>query len=52
MILELQIADEPRETVTGRTGDLLYFHKGSVITFVTDIFGAGYFCGERSMDEP
>ena len=48
---ELQITDESGETVTGRTGDLFYFPKGSVITFATDTFGVGYFCGQRGADE-
>ena len=39
------------ETVTGKTGDLFYFPKGSVITFATDAFGVGYFCGQRGADE-
>ena len=48
---ELQITDESGETVTGRTGGLFYFLKGSVITFATDTFGVGYFCGQRGADE-
>ena len=48
---ELQITDESGGTVTGRTGDLFHFPKGSVITFATDTFGVGYFCGQRGADE-
>ena len=48
---EFQITDESGETVTARTGDLFYFPKGSVITFETDTFGVGYFCGQRGADE-
>ena len=48
---EFQITDESGETVTARTGDLFYFPKGSVITFTTDTFGLGYFCGQRGADE-
>ena len=48
---EFQITDESGETVTSRIGDLFYFPKCSVITFTTDTFGLGYFCGQRDADE-
>ena len=48
---EFQITDESGETVTAKVGDLFYFPKGSVITFTTNTFGLGYFCGQRDADE-
>ncbi|SVC23197.1 uncharacterized protein METZ01_LOCUS276051, partial [marine metagenome] len=32
-------------------GDLLYFPKGTSITFSTDDFGLGFFCGQRGEGE-
>jgi len=32
-------------------GDLLYFPKGSTITFSTPDFGVGYFCSQRGEGE-
>ena len=48
---EFQISDGSGDTVTATVGDLFYFPKGSVITFSTNTFGVGYFCGQRNADE-
>ena len=48
---EFQISDGSGDAVTTKVGDLFYFPKGSVITFSTNTFGVGYFCGQRNADE-
>ena len=45
------VEDETGQKVTAKTGDLLYFPKGSTITFFTPDFGMGFFCGQRGEDE-
>ena len=37
--------------VLAKAGDLLYFPKGTSITFSTDDFGLGFFCGQRGEGE-
>jgi len=37
--------------VTAKPEDLFYFPKGSAITFSTQDFGLGFFCGQRGEDE-
>ena len=41
------IEDESGQQIMVTAGDLLYFPKGSTITFSTPDFGVGYFCGQR-----
>lgn len=48
---EFQISDGSSDAVTAKVGDLFYFPKGSVITFSTNTFGVGYFCGQRNADQ-
>ena len=48
---EFEIADETGEKVLAKTGDLLYFPKGSTITFLTPDYGVGFFCGQRGEGE-
>ena len=48
---EFHISDGSGEEITAKKGDLIYFPKGSVITFRTDNFGLGYFVGQRGQDE-
>jgi ethanolamine utilization protein EutQ (cupin superfamily) len=48
---EFKIADETGTEVIATTGDLLYFPKGSTITFSTPDYGVGFFCGQRGRDE-
>ncbi|MGE4575861.1 MAG: cupin domain-containing protein [Candidatus Pseudothioglobus sp.] len=48
---EFHISDGSGEEITATKGDLIYFPKGSVITFRTDDFGLGYFVGQRGEDE-
>ena len=45
------IQDESGQKVTAKPGDLFYFPKGSAITFSTQDFGLGFFCGQRGEDE-
>ena len=48
---EFRITDETGTEVIATTGDLLYFPKGSTITFSTPDYGVGFFCGQRGRDE-
>ena len=45
------IEDETGQKVTAKPGDLLYFPKGTSITFSTPNFGLGFFCGQRGEGE-
>ena len=45
------IEDETGQKVTAKAGDLLYFPKDTSITFSTDDFGLGFFCGQRGEGE-
>ena len=45
------IEDETGQKVLAKAGDLLYFPKGTSITFSTDNFGLGFFCGQRGEGE-
>ena len=45
------IEDETGQKVFAKAGDLLYFPKGTSITFSTDNFGLGFFCGQRREGE-
>ena len=45
------IQDETGQKVLAKAGDLLYFPKGTSITFSTDDFGLGFFCGQRGEGE-
>jgi ethanolamine utilization protein EutQ (cupin superfamily) len=42
------IEDETGQKVTAKAGDLLYFPKGTSITFSTDDFGLGFFYASPS----
>ena len=48
---EFKIVDETGTEVIATVGDLLYFPKGSTITFSTPDYGVGFFCGQRGKDE-
>ena len=48
---EFKITDETGTEVIATVGDLLYFSKGSTITFSTPDYGVGFFCGQRGKDE-
>ena len=48
---EFRISDETGTEVLATTGDLLYFPKGSTITFSTSDYGLGFFCGQRGEGE-
>ena len=45
------IEDETGQKATVKAGDLLYFPKGTAMTFSTDNFGLGFFCGQRGEGE-
>ena len=45
------IEDETGQKQTIKAGDLLYFPKGTAMTFTTDDFGLGFFCGQRGEGE-
>ena len=45
------IEDEAGQKETVKAGDLLYFPKGTEMTFTTDDFGLGFFCGQRGEGE-
>ena len=45
------IEDETGQKQTAKAGDLLYFPKGTAMTFTTDDFGLGFFCGQRGEGE-
>jgi ethanolamine utilization protein EutQ (cupin superfamily) len=44
---EFDISDETGQSVHAVKGDVLYFPKGSRITFKTNSFGLGFFVGQR-----
>ncbi len=48
---EFDITDTTGQSVHATRGDLLYFPRGSVITFSTRTHGVGYFCGQRGEGE-
>ena len=45
------VEDETGQKETVKAGDLLYFPKGTEMTFTTDNFGLGFFCGQRGEGE-
>ena len=45
------IEDETGQKETVKAGDMLYFPKGTEMTFTTDNFGLGFFCGQRGEGE-
>lgn len=48
---EMSITDETGNTVNVVPGDVLYFEKGSKITFDSPDYGIGFFCGLRKVGE-
>jgi ethanolamine utilization protein EutQ (cupin superfamily) len=48
---EFDISDECGTKVHATPGDVLYFPKGSVITFETPTMGLGFFVGQRKEGE-
>ena len=44
---EFDISDETGQKVHAVKGDVFYFPKGSKITFTTETFGLGFYCGQR-----
>ncbi|KAK9480743.1 hypothetical protein V1514DRAFT_325283 [Lipomyces japonicus] len=47
---DLTIKDETGTEVTAGPGDVLYFKKGSTITFTSSDFGLGFYAGLRPKD--
>jgi uncharacterized cupin superfamily protein len=45
------VEDETGQKETVKAGDLLYFPKDTEMTFTTDNFGLGFFCGQRGEGE-
>jgi uncharacterized cupin superfamily protein len=45
------VEDETGQKETVKAGDMLYFPKGTEMTFTTDNFGLGFFCGQREEGE-
>ena len=45
------VEDETGQKETVKPGDMLYFPKGTEMTFTTDNFGLGFFCGQRGKGE-
>ncbi|WP_028292960.1 cupin domain-containing protein [Oceanobacter kriegii] len=45
------ISDETGQKVLALPGDVFYFEKGSVITFNSEDYGIGFFCGQRREGE-
>ena len=45
------IEDETGKKETVKAGDLLYFPKGTAMTFSTEDYGLGFFCGQRGEGE-
>ncbi len=48
---EFNIKDSSGIEIIATPGDLLYFPKGSTITFSTPNYGLGFFCGQRGVGE-
>lgn len=48
---EMHIMDETGNTVKAVQGDVLFFEKGSRITFDSPDYGIGFFCGLRKPGE-
>ncbi|KAL6242622.1 hypothetical protein RBB50_010268 [Rhinocladiella similis] len=44
---EFDIKDETGQSVHAVAGDVFYFPKGSKITFTTESYGLGFYCGQR-----
>ena len=45
------VEDETGQKENVKAGDLLYFPKGTEMTFTTNNFGLGFFCGQRGEGE-
>ena len=48
---EFTITGDEGNSVAAKPGDVFYFPAGSQITFETDSFGVGFFCGQRKEGE-
>ncbi|ROO26844.1 cupin domain-containing protein [Salinisphaera orenii] len=48
---EFKITDGEGNTAAAKPGDVFYFPKGSQITFETESYGIGFFCGQRREGE-
>ncbi len=48
---EFLLSDDQGGEFRAQAGDLLYFAKGTTVTFDTPQFGLGYYVGQRGLDE-
>ncbi len=48
---EMTISEEGGETVHAIAGDILYFDEGAKMTFTSDSYGLGFYCGQRGADD-
>jgi len=48
---EMTISEEGGESFHAVAGDVVYFDKGAKITFTSNSYGIGFFCGQRASGE-
>ncbi|MFK8027341.1 MAG: cupin domain-containing protein [Gammaproteobacteria bacterium] len=48
---EMTISEENGESFNAVAGDVVYFDKGAKITFTSESYGIGFYCGQRASGE-
>jgi ethanolamine utilization protein EutQ (cupin superfamily) len=48
---EMTISEDGGESFNAVAGDVVYFDEGAKITFTTESYGIGFFCGQRASGE-
>jgi len=48
---EMTISEEGGATIEARPGDIFLYKEGAKVTFASNSFGLGFYCGQRSADE-
>ena len=48
---EMTISEKDGATVEAKAGDILYFDKGADMTFSSNSYGLGFYCGQRTAEE-
>lgn len=48
---EMTISEEGGATVDAKAGDIVYVDEGAIMTFSSDTYGLGFYCGQRSAEE-
>lgn len=48
---EMTISEEGGATIEARPGDIFLYKEGAKVTFASNSFGLGIYCGQRSADE-